>query len=134
MTSMRPTPDAYGSPCRHGFLKRGPCPAALVGMLFRFGMPALMFENARLELSDQRLKTTLVAGVFEFSVALLGRTPHPAHLSALPERATLNQALSEISRDIWRLDVETDLTLWCIGSRVRRRPIQTGDHKMIIIP
>jgi len=47
---------------------------------------------------------------------------------------TFNQALSEIRRDIWTLDVETDLTLWRIGSRVRRRPIQTGDHNVIIIP
>jgi hypothetical protein len=47
---------------------------------------------------------------------------------------TLNQALSEIRRDILALDVEADLTLWRIESRVRRRPIQTGDHKMIIVP
>ena len=103
-------------------------------MIFRFGVPVLMFQNACLVLSDQHLKTTLVAGVFEFSVALLERARHPAHLAALPERANPDEELSEIRSDIWTLDVETDLTLRSIGWRLRRRPIQTGDHKMIIIP
>jgi hypothetical protein len=96
-------------------------------------MPALMFENPRIVLSDQRLKTMLVAGVFELS-ALRGRRHIRRTWRRFQSGPTLNQALSEIRRDIWSLDVETDLTLWCIGSRVRRRPLQTGDHKMIIIP
>jgi hypothetical protein len=53
-------------------------------------MPTLMFENARLVLWEERVKTMLVAGVFEFFVVLLGRAPHPAHLAALLEWANLN--------------------------------------------
>jgi hypothetical protein len=67
--------------------EKGPLPGYIVGMLFRAGMLVLMFRNARFVLADLRLKTTLVAGVFELCAALLGRAPHAAYLSALPKRA-----------------------------------------------
>ena len=57
------------------------------------GFLRLVDDQRAVVLSHQRLKTTLVAGVFEFSVALLGRAPHAAYLSALPERANLQSGV-----------------------------------------
>ena len=76
----------------------------------------------------------IICGAFELFGALCGLGLLEERMAPHPRQANLQSDVGGNSQIHPDSDVEANLTLWSIRPRVGGRPIQTGDHKMIIVP